>query len=183
MGVQRAFWLRCWAGARRRRRSSTPLSPHLALCVLSACLFRAVSSSPCRLSLEWCPALCHPHRGPPGPSDHGALWACILRWVPCPAPGTFLAQGSNGHLLGLPHWQASSFPLVPPGTPCILHNSPAILLSKNVFLRLPAVLASHQTWKGDRGNSWLAVCWPEVPEARDLWLVSKVGTSLVGLNP
>ena len=30
---------------------------------------------------------------------------------------TFLTQGSNLHLLHLPHWQAGSLPLVPPGMP------------------------------------------------------------------
>ena len=183
MGVQRAFWLRCWVGVQRRHRSSIPLSPHLALCifplacselfphVLACCHFSGVQLFATHTVAHQVPLTM-------GFSKY-EYWSGL----PCPTPGTFLTQGSNWHLLGLPHWQVSSFPLVPPATPCILHNNPAILLSKNVFLSLPAVLASYQTWKGDHGNSWLAVCWPEVPEAWDLWLVSKVGTSLVGLNP
>ena len=31
--------------------------------------------------------------------------------------GIFLTQGSNSHLLSLPHWQAGSLPLAPPGKP------------------------------------------------------------------
>ena len=37
--------------------------------------------------------------------------------LPCPPPGIFLNQGSNLHLLCLPHWQAGSLPLTPPGKP------------------------------------------------------------------
>ena len=31
--------------------------------------------------------------------------------------GIFLTQGSNPHLFCLPHWQADSLPLAPPGEP------------------------------------------------------------------
>ena len=43
--------------------------------------------------------------------------------LPCPPPEVFLTQGSNLHLVCLPHWQSGSLPVVPPGKPqvsCIL---------------------------------------------------------------
>ena len=35
--------------------------------------------------------------------------------LPCPPPGDLLTQGLNPESLSLPHWQAGSLPLAPPG--------------------------------------------------------------------
>ena len=65
--------------------------------------------------LQSCLTLCKPmDSSPPGSSVHGILQARILE---CPVllQGIFPTQRSNPHLLCLPHWQARSLPLVPPG--------------------------------------------------------------------
>ena len=80
-------------------------------------------------SLQSCPTLCNPMDcSPPGSSVHGDS--------PGKSPGVgchgllqgiFLTQGSNPHLLYLPHWQAGSLQLVPPGKPKLPYD-PAIPL-------------------------------------------------------
>ena len=47
--------------------------------------------------------------------------------------GFFPTQGLNSHLLHLLHWQAGSFPLLPPGKPRL---SQAILISHKKYLTL-----------------------------------------------
>ena len=37
--------------------------------------------------------------------------------LPCPPPEYLFTQGSNSHLLCLPHWQMGSLPLAPAGKP------------------------------------------------------------------
>ena len=69
--------------------------------------------------LQSCPTLCHPtdcsprgssvHRDSPG-KNTGVDCHALLKWI-------FPAQGSNPHLLHLPHWQVSYLPLAPPGKP------------------------------------------------------------------
>ena len=67
-------------------------------------------------SLQSCLTLCDPIDGsPPGSSVHGVspgkntAVGChfLLQEI-------FLTQGSNPHLLSLPHWWADSLPLTPP---------------------------------------------------------------------
>ena len=63
--------------------------------------------------IQSCPPLCDlVDCSPPGFSVHGILQARILEWVAMPFSGEL-----NAGLLHLPHWQASSLPLTPPGTP------------------------------------------------------------------
>ena len=73
--------------------------------------------------LQSCLTLCEPlDCSPPGSSVHG-----ILQRVGCHVllQGIFPTQRSNPCLLCLLHWQASSFPLAPPGKlPWIHHVSP-----------------------------------------------------------
>ena len=54
-------------------------------------------------------------------SVHGIFQAGILDWVATSYSRVFPTQGSNLHLLGLLHWQASSLPLVPPGKSVCLY--------------------------------------------------------------
>ena len=73
-----------------------------------------------------CPTLGHPMDcSPPGSSVHGISQARILEWVAMPSSrGIFPTQGSNPHLLHLPHWQADSLPLAPPRKPqCTLESA------------------------------------------------------------
>ena len=64
-------------------------------------------------SLQLCPSLCVPtDYSLPGFSVHGISQARVLEGVAIPS-----SRGSNLHLLGLLHWQASSLPLVLPGKP------------------------------------------------------------------
>lgn len=125
------------------------------------------------LSLQWCPALCHPDDSPPGSSDHGfskqEYWGCRVL-----LQGPSRSGGQAGTPLRLPHWQASSLPLVPPGTPCILHYKPAILLSKNVLLSLPAVL---QVIKPEKGSWELLTCSLSARSTGGLGLVTGAQSS------
>ena len=72
------------------------------------------------------PMLCNPvDCSPPGSSVHGASPGKSTG-VGCPdlLQEIFPTQGSNQHLLHLMHWQASSLPLVPPGsTHLIMYGS------------------------------------------------------------
>ena len=55
---------------------------------------------------------------------------------PFPSPGIFPTQGMNLHLLSLPHWQAGSLPLPPPGKPYLSTTYQIFhfcLLKKKVF--------------------------------------------------
>ena len=84
-------------------------------------------TSVCAKSLQSCLTLCDPvDYSPPGSSIHGILQARILI---CgshfPLQGFFPTQGSNPHLPCLLHWQMSSLPPGPPGSPSdfwYLHN-------------------------------------------------------------
>ena len=77
---------------------------------------------PCVLCLGSCLTLCDlMDYSPPGSSVHGDSPGKNTE-VGCHAllQGIFPIQGSNWHLLHLPHWQASSLPLAPPGKQVIL---------------------------------------------------------------
>ena len=67
--------------------------------------------------LQSCPTLCDPMDcSPSGSSVHGIFQARILEWVAMlSSRGVFLIQGLNPLPLHLPHWQAGSLPLAPPG--------------------------------------------------------------------
>ena len=57
----------------------------------------------------------------PGSSVHGIFQARIIgEGCHFLLQEIFLTQGANPHLLCLPHWQASSLPLTPPGKHCIM---------------------------------------------------------------
>ena len=49
------------------------------------------------------------------PLSMGLFWQEYWGGLPVPSPGDFPTQGSNLHLLWLPHWQADSLPLSHPG--------------------------------------------------------------------
>ena len=68
-------------------------------------------------SLQSCPTLCNPMGcSPPGSSVHGILQARMNTGVHCHTLlQIFPTQGSNLPLLHLLHWQAGSWPPVPPG--------------------------------------------------------------------
>ena len=55
----------------------------------------------------------------------------------CPHQGIFPTQGSNSHLLGLLHWQASSLPLAPPGKAQTPNDNTYTKLEDYVVDRLP----------------------------------------------
>ena len=61
----------------------------------------------CAQSFQSCPTLCDPvDCSLPGSSIHGILQDRILKWVAMiSSRGSFLAQGSNLHLLCLLNWQ------------------------------------------------------------------------------
>ena len=48
--------------------------------------------------------------------------------------GIFPIQGSNRHLLRLPHWQAGSLPPGPPGKPCLMVSSAESLSPVQLFV-------------------------------------------------
>ena len=63
-------------------------------------------------------SVCAQLDSPPGFSVPGISQARILKWVVISLlQGIFQTQGSNPRLLHLLHWQADSFPLVPPEKP------------------------------------------------------------------
>ena len=67
--------------------------------------------------LQLCPTLCNTmDYSLPGSSVHG-ISPGNNTGVGCPAllQGIFPSQGLNPHLLHVLHWEAGSFPLVPPG--------------------------------------------------------------------
>ena len=67
-------------------------------------------------SLQACLALCDPvDCSLPGFSVHGILQARILEWVAMPSLQGDLPHSGQTWVFRLPHWQAGSFPLAPPG--------------------------------------------------------------------
>ena len=56
--------------------------------------------------------------------------------------GIFPIQGSNRHLLRLPHWQAGSLPPGPPGKPCLMVSSAESLSRIRLFAT--SWTAAHQ---------------------------------------
>ena len=87
----------------------------------------------CAKSLQACQTLCNPMDcSLPGSSVHGILQVRILEWVVMlSSRGIFPTWGLNLCILGLPHWQVSSLPLVPHGKPYI-----SMIHSKNVRIHL-----------------------------------------------
>ena len=62
--------------------------------------------------------LCNPmDSSPPGPSVHGISQARIRNRLPFPTQEHLPTQGSNLHLLQLPHWQVDSFIMSHQGSP------------------------------------------------------------------
>ena len=72
----------------------------------------------------------------PGSSVHGIFQARIVKWVAISFSRDLPTQGSNSHLLHLPHWQADSLPLYHLGSPAVYfwNNSPqqAIMWIKKI---------------------------------------------------
>ena len=90
---------------------STHTHTHIYLCVC-VCV--------CAMSLQSSPTLCDPmdYNPPtPGYSVHGILQARILKWVAMLSCRSSQPRGLNLDHFCLPHWQAGSLPLVPPGRP------------------------------------------------------------------
>ena len=78
----------------------------------------------CAKSLQSCLTLCNPTDcSPPGSSVHEILQATGVG-CQCPPPGDLPDPGIEPASFSLPHWQAGSLPLVPPGKPNYICKDP-----------------------------------------------------------
>ena len=82
------------------------------LCVINGCACVHAKS------LQLCPTLCNPvNCSLPGSSVYGFSRQEYWSGLPCPPPGDLPNPGIKPASLCLLHWQAGSWPLVPPGKP------------------------------------------------------------------
>ena len=102
------------------RRDKYPAStPEDLLGYLSGC---AVCAKSAQLCLTLCDLMDH---RPPGSSVHGILQARILEWVAVPSSrGSSPPRDQTRISYCLLHWQAGSFPQVPPGKPSCQGTGP-----------------------------------------------------------
>ena len=66
--------------------------------------------------------------------------------LPFPLPGDLPNPGLNPGLLYLPHWQAGSLPLVPPGKPYKCGQNITSIYSKHFFRIFYYIIASQLFW-------------------------------------
>ena len=108
-----SLMVKCTMHMEVQRRDVVSLAPRLAKTLASE---KAV----CVLSGYSHIRLCHSMDcSLPGSPVHGILQARTLEWVAMVSSGASSQPRNRIHVSRIPHWQASSLPLVPPGKPHI----------------------------------------------------------------
>ena len=78
---------------------------------------------------------------------HLTIPARTLEWLPLPPLGDLLTQGSNPHLLHLPHWQAASLLLAPPRKPSpYMKTKKSGNITSNTLAMNHTIYSPHMSW-------------------------------------